>query len=81
MSALIEDNYAAVTYERHGGQRVAVWTHQPGDVYLVTGRTVQGHRFRSRLTNPYQALAINLHDGRLWLIRHGRRTLLKRVTP
>ena len=58
------------------------WTHRPSDRYLVTGRTVRGERFRSSLlSNPYQALYINLYDGRVWLLRDGKRTLVKRVTP
>ena len=57
------------------------WNHRVSDRYLVTGRLVSGRRFSSRYTNPYQALFINLYDGRVWLLRDGKRILVKRVTP
>lgn len=56
------------------------WTHKVTDRYLVTGRTVNGRPFRQLHHNPYIALSINLYDGRVWLIRQGKRILVKRVT-
>ena len=58
-----------------------VWEHQAGDAYLVTGRTVAGKPFQTRTKNPFHALGINLYNGRVWLVRHGCRILVKRVTP
>lgn len=57
------------------------WSHRKTDRYLVTGRKVDGSAFRQEFSNPYHALYINLWEGRVWLLRSGRRILVKRVTP
>ncbi len=57
------------------------WSHKQTDRYLVTGRLVNGQPFRQIHSNPYHALYINLYDGRVWLLRDGKRILVKRVTP
>lgn len=53
--------------------------HQTGDRYHVTGVTVYGKRFRIETDNPYHALAINLYRGSVWLVRGGKRRLIRRV--
>ncbi len=56
------------------------FTHKEGDKYLVTGVYHNStKRFRQMHSNPRQALGINLWHGRVWQIRDGKRTLLKRV--
>ena len=55
------------------------WTHQSGDSYVVTGKTVKGRRFRIQTSNPVHALGINRANGSLWLIRNGKRKLLNRI--
>jgi hypothetical protein len=55
--------------------------HQNGDTYLVTGLLYNSTiKFSNRYTVPEQALGINLWRGRVWQIRAGKRTLVKRVT-
>jgi len=58
---------------------LTMWIHREGDRYLVTGYTVAGRPFRREMVNPYQALGINLYRGRVWLLRDGRRRLVKSV--
>ena len=55
------------------------WTHRPGDEYLVTGKDVKGKRFRIRTSNWVHADGINLFNGSVYLIREGKRTLVKAV--
>lgn len=56
------------------------WIHQAGDRYVITGFYVlTGRRFRTSTSNPHVALNINLWRGRVWLVRDGRRRLVKRV--
>lgn len=55
------------------------WSHCEGDRYLVTGRTVNGKRFRAEYAHWPQAAGINLYEGRKYLVRDGKRTLLARV--
>jgi hypothetical protein len=57
------------------------WTHVSTDRYLVIGKDVRGKRFRQMHSNPYQALCINMCDGRVYLLRDNRRILVKRVQP
>lgn len=57
-----------------------VFTHQKGDKYHVTGRLVNGKRFKPIITDsPHYALAINLYQGSVWQVRDGKRKLIKRV--
>lgn len=57
------------------------WTHTATDRYLVTGYLAfSTKRFRSVYSNPYQALAINLWRGRVYLLRGGKRIVVKVVT-
>jgi uncharacterized protein YwbE len=53
--------------------------HQAGDTYLVTGKLVRGKKFALKTNNPLHAFGINLWNGRVWLVRNGAKTLLKRV--
>lgn len=54
--------------------------HQAGDGYVVTGRLVTGQRFRPiRTDNQRHALGINLFNGSVWLVRDGKRILVRRV--
>jgi len=54
--------------------------HKKGDKYLVTGITVSGKRFRIKTDNPIHAFGINLYQGTVWLLRRGKRKMLKRVS-
>ena len=50
------------------------------DKFLVTGRYYNSTKtFRSVYSNWRQANGINLWNGRVWLIRDGKRKLLKTV--
>lgn len=53
--------------------------HKDGDKYLIIGKIVNGKRFRISSGNPIYAMNINLWNGRVWQVRDGKRTLLKRV--
>ena len=55
------------------------WFHTPGDTYAVTGVTVTGKRFRRVTDNPHMALGINLWRGTVWLVRDGKRHMIRRV--
>lgn len=56
------------------------WKSQPGDSYLVTGKTVDGKRFRQTHPTWFWANGINLWRGSKWLLRDGKRYLLCRVS-
>lgn len=56
------------------------WTHQTGDKYHVTGVTVYGKRFKIVTENPHYALGINLYRGSMWLVRNGKRRLVRQVS-
>lgn len=55
------------------------WTHQPDDLYVVTGVTRDGKRFAATYSNWFHAQGINLWRGSKWLYRDGKRKLLVRV--
>lgn len=63
---------------RTGG--VATWDPQAGDLYVVTGRTRNGRRFRQTWASWGQASRINLWRGSRWLLRDGKRYLISRTT-
>ena len=47
--------------------------------YLVTGVDTSGKKFSFRHSNVYQAVGINLYNGRVWKIVNGKRILIKKV--
>jgi hypothetical protein len=49
------------------------WTHQLGDIYLVTGHTSSGKRFRFQTDKWSVANALNIYCGTKWLVRNGKR--------
>lgn len=57
------------------------WKSEPGDSYVVTGVYYSSLRhFRPIYTVNYNyAMSINLYRGSVWLLRNGRRYLIKRV--
>ena len=55
------------------------WYSQETDSYDVTGITVDGKRFKLTTTKWWHANGINLFRGSVWLVRDGKRTLVKRV--
>lgn len=56
------------------------WTHLAGDSYLVTGTDRQGRRFKIKSNNFLYADGINAWKGRIWLVRDGKRHLLKTIS-
>ena len=66
-----------VVVERKNGQ--STWTGQDGDLYLVTGVTRSGKRFRLKYSSWRMANCINLYNGSVWLLRDGKRHLIDRV--
>ena len=55
-------------------------TIQKGDTFIVTGRYYNGHRFPAmHFTSWMQANAINLWNGHVWLLRGGKRIMVKEV--
>ena len=48
-------------------------------MYVVTGVTVQGKRFRIRTDNLLHAQGINLYRGSVWAVIDGKKRLIKRV--
>lgn len=55
------------------------WEQQAGDFYLVTGVTPAGGRFRRETVIWRVADSINLWRGSVWLVRHNKRYLIRRV--
>ncbi len=55
------------------------WVHQPGDLYVVTGTTRDGRRFRQVHATWGMARGINLWNGTKWLFRDGRRFRISRT--
>ena len=50
--------------------------------YLIVGKLVNGKKFRMTHTNYHYVMGINLYDGRVYEVTvHGKRKLLKKVTP
>lgn len=58
----------------------AVWTHIPGDKYLVTGVDCSGRRFRLVLGTWQHADGINLWRGTKWLLRNGKKHKISTTT-
>jgi hypothetical protein len=48
-------------------------------MYVVTGVTVQGKRFRIHTDNLMHAQCINLYRGSVWAVIDGKRKLINRV--
>lgn len=59
---------------------VKSWKPEPGDSYLVCGKTVDGKRFRQTWPTWFWANGINMYEGRKYLVRGGKRHLICRVT-
>ena len=55
------------------------WTHKKGDRILWIGRLVNGKKFRKEFKNTVMALSLNAWNARMWLVRGGKRKLLKTV--
>lgn len=55
------------------------WTQMRGDLYICTGVTRQGKRFRFETPHWSVAQAIHIHRGSRWLFRDGKRALLQRI--
>jgi len=54
--------------------------HKKGNVYHVTGKTINGQRFKIVTSNAIHAFGINLHRGTRWLVLHSRkRQVLQRI--
>ena len=67
-------NKSPVTRDPDGG---AVWKHQEGDSYVVTGVTTDGRRFPAiHTTNWSHAAGNKLDKGNRWLLRDGKRYLI-----
>jgi hypothetical protein len=58
---------------------VISWTHQEGDLYVVTGVLTNGKRFALTTHSWPHASGINLYRGSKWLYRGGKRRLIIRV--
>lgn len=66
-----------ITYKNDG---TAEWTHQDGDIYVVTGVDSRGKRFKPIHTTAWHwANGINLYRGTKWLKRDGKRYRIQRV--
>ena len=63
--------------DRRGGS--VAWTSMPGDTYLVIGKDRNGKKFRQVHRAWWMANAINLLNGRKYLVRNGKRYLLNTV--
>lgn len=63
--------------DRKDGQ--ASWVQLAGDLYVVTGTDVNGKRFRISTGNWRYADGINVFRGSIWLLRKGKRSLIRRV--
>lgn len=56
------------------------WSHQHGDLYVVTGVDRNGKRLKARTFNSWlHARCINLYRGNKWLLRDGRRYRIQSV--
>lgn len=55
------------------------WDSQPGNTYLVIGKTTDGKRFRQEYGSWYWARGVNLLNGRKYLVRGGKRYLIESV--
>jgi hypothetical protein len=56
-----------------------VWTPAPGDLYLVTGKTRAGKRFRFQTPIWAVAQAINVWRGTKWLVRDNKRFIIQTI--
>lgn len=61
-------------------RRTVEWVHKHGDYYVITGVDRNGKKFRKETTSWAYADGVNLWNGRVWLCRDLKRTLVKRVT-
>lgn len=56
-----------------------IWDQKLGDKYLVSGVDRNGKKFRYHFEDWKWADSINLWKGCKWLIRDGKRYLIKKV--
>ena len=56
------------------------WKSEKGDYYEITGIAKNGCRFSRTTASWIHANGINLWHGSVWLVRNGKRHLIKRVT-
>ena len=56
------------------------WVQRPEDRYLVTGVDRDGKRFTRQYSVWYMAASVNVWKGSLWLLRDGKRYLIRTVT-
>lgn len=54
-------------------------TTKKGVTYLITGIDRNGKKFKIKTSNAIQAMGINLHREKIWMIKNGKRTLLESV--
>lgn len=58
----------------------ATWTQQAGDKYVVTGRDCNGKRFRHTTASWLLADSVNVWSGTVWLVRDGKRFVVRRTS-
>ena len=68
---------AAIVRESDG---TVAWWQLPADRYIVIGRDVYGKRFRIESDNFGYVGRINMWHGRIYLMRNGKRILVRTVT-
>jgi hypothetical protein len=56
---------------------VSTWEHKSTDNYLIIGKDALGKPFRKESSNPKYMMSINVYTGNLWLLRDGRKYLIK----
>lgn len=60
------------------GRPGVAWSPEPGDSYLLCGTDRAGRRFRMESKSWHGVAHINAWRGRWYLVRDGRRFLLRR---
>jgi hypothetical protein len=55
------------------------WDHKEGDVYIATGITVDGKKFKMESKSWWYINGINLYRGTKWLKRDGKKYKIQAV--
>lgn len=63
----------------HKAHNKIEWTELPGDKYIVIGESQYGEKFRTTHYSWNYLQHCNFYRARIWLVRNGKRKLIKTV--
>ena len=79
MYRLLLRSTAMSPFDRTAPRGVKRWQELKTDIYLATGITRNGKRFKLSSHTWFQISCINIWRGSYWLVRDNHRWLIRRV--